>query len=74
MSIPTKKETALTVQFEEFDKLVELIKEDRVKFIEKGNKAAGTRVRVNASALAKLLKEIRKAVSEIREEREADKK
>lgn len=68
------KEQVLNEQFETLNTLVEEINSDKVKFVEKGNKAAGTRVRTGASSITKLLKEIRKSVSEIKEEREADKK
>lgn len=51
---------------EEADAIFTTIKEDATKFTEKGNKAAGTRVRTGSMDLTKKLKEIRTKVSEIK--------
>ena len=42
------------------------VKEDAVKFVEKNNASAGTRVRTGSMAIIKLLKEVRTLVSEIK--------
>jgi hypothetical protein len=44
---------------EKISVLVEEIKADGVKFYEKGNKSAGTRVRKTSQELKKLLQELR---------------
>ena len=42
------------------------VKEDAVKFVEKNNASAGTRVRTGSMEIIKLLKEVRTLVSEIK--------
>ena len=42
------------------------VKEDAVKFVEKNNASAGTRVRTGSMVIIKLLKEVRTLVSEIK--------
>ena len=44
--------------------LFELIQNDYVKAVEKGNKSAARRVRVNSSKMMKLLKQFRKDISD----------
>lgn len=42
------------------------VKEDAVKFVEKNNASAGTRVRTGSMTIIKLLKEVHTLVSEIK--------
>ncbi len=51
---------------EEVEGTLSQLKEDAVKFTEKGNNAAGTRVRTGSMSIIKTLKEVRKTVSEIK--------
>lgn len=51
---------------EDAKNILETVEKDTVKFTEKGNKAAGTRVRTGSMELIKKLKEIRTAVSDIK--------
>jgi hypothetical protein len=44
--------------------LVDLLQEDGIKFYEKGNSAAGTRLRKNLQEIKKLAQEIRLQISE----------
>ena len=48
------------------DNLVDALKTDASKFIDKDNKAAGTRTRATAMDISKLMKEIRTNDSEIK--------
>lgn len=48
------------------DQTLEAAKEDAVKFYEKGNGAAGTRLRAKMQEIKNLATEIRKNVSEIK--------
>lgn len=50
--------------YEELKALVEGLNEDMTKFYEKGNNAAGTRVRVTMQAIKKLAQDIRVDISE----------
>jgi len=52
--------------FNELKATVAAIEEDAVKFYEKGNKAAGTRVRTGMQTLKNLAQEIRKEVQDIK--------
>lgn len=45
---------------------LDTVKADAVKFIEKGNAAAGTRVRTGSMAIIKNLKEVRTTVQELK--------
>lgn len=56
----------LATMIEEAEAIFASLKEDSSKFTEKGNNAAGTRVRTGAMSLTKKLKEIRAKVSEIK--------
>lgn len=51
-------------KFQELKTLVESLNDDAVKFSEKGNKSAGTRLRQGMQELKKLAQEIRVEVSE----------
>ncbi|MGB0982870.1 MAG: histone H1 [Saprospiraceae bacterium] len=51
-------------RFNEVKNLVASLEEDFGKFYDKGNKAAGTRVRVGMQALKNLAQDIRKEVQE----------
>lgn len=51
---------------EKLEKSLENLKVDAKKFIEKENKAAGTRVRVESMNMIHSLKEVRKKVSEMK--------
>ncbi|MEC3881803.1 histone H1 [Parapedobacter sp. 10938] len=50
-------------KFNELKSLVASIEEDAVKFFEKGNSAAGTRVRTGLQKVKTLAQEIRNAVT-----------
>lgn len=52
--------------FNEFEKVLNEMKDDFEKFFDKENNAAGTRVRKHLQALANLCKEGRKSVTEIK--------
>jgi len=61
---------------EKFNQLKDIItstQEEAEKFFEKGNKAAGTRLRKNMQIVGKLTKEIRKQVSESKQAEKAAK-
>lgn len=51
-------------KYSELKTLVSTIEEDAVKFFEKGNSAAGTRVRTGLQKVKTLAQEIRNAVTE----------
>lgn len=53
-------------KFNQLKSLVQGIEEDAVKFFEKGNSAAGTRVRKRMQDLKNLAQEIRNEVTEIK--------
>ena len=52
--------------FNDLKAKLEEVEEDAVKFYEKGNKAAGTRVRTGMQALKNLAQDIRKEVQDIK--------
>lgn len=56
----------LKVLLEEAKAELVAIEQDGLKFIDKDNKAAGTRVRTGAMSLTKKLKEIRMKILEVR--------
>ena len=58
----------LLKQVEELKSLVSKVDKDANSFVSNKNKAASTRVRTTSSAIAKLVKEIRATVIEVREE------
>lgn len=49
---------------EELEELFNSLKEDAPKFLEKGNKAAGKRMRKSAMEMKKLLHDFRKEIQE----------
>ncbi|WP_143960766.1 histone H1 [Litoribacter populi] len=53
-------------RFEEVKNLISGLEDDFQKFYEKGNKAAGTRVRNGMNEAKKLAQEIRKEVTELK--------
>ena len=53
-------------RMQELRDLIETFEKDFVKFYEKGNKSAGTRVRKSMNDLKKKAQEIRKEVQEIK--------
>ena len=53
-------------RYEQLDALLESLKEDFDKFYDKGNKAAGTRVRKGMLEMKNLAQDIRKEVQEIK--------
>ncbi|GGF41044.1 histone H1 [Echinicola rosea] len=53
-------------RFTEVKELVDSLEDDFEKFYEKGNKAAGTRVRNGMQAIKTLAQDIRKEVTEIK--------
>lgn len=52
--------------FNQIKEILESVEVDAVKFFEKGNKQAGTRLRKAYSEIAKLCKDGRKEVSDIK--------
>lgn len=56
-------------RFNEFKTLMEGMQDDFEKFYNKGNGAAGTRVRKHLQELAKLCKEVRNHVTEVKNSR-----
>lgn len=59
-------------RLQELRDLVESFEKDFVKFYEKGNKSAGTRVRKNMNDLKRKAQEIRKEVQEIKAQAKAE--
>jgi hypothetical protein len=55
-------------KFEELKSLVNELEDDAVKFYDKGNKAAGTRVRKGCQNIKNVCQEIRIEVSELKKE------
>ena len=53
-------------RYEELKSLIEAQEEDLTKFYEKGNKAAGTRVRKGMQALKKKAQEVRVEIQDIK--------
>lgn len=53
-------------RFQELKDLVQSFEKDFVKFYEKGNKSAGTRVRKSMNELKRKAQDIRKEVQEIK--------
>ena len=53
-------------KFEEIKNLINSIEEDIVKFYEKGNKAAGVRIRKGMQDLKTLAQEVRSNVQEVK--------
>jgi hypothetical protein len=51
-------------RFNEVKNLIASLEEDFAKFYDKGNKAAGTRVRVGMQAMKNMAQDIRKEVQE----------
>jgi hypothetical protein len=59
------KETAMS-RYSEIIELVQSFEKDFVKFYEKGNKSAGTRVRKHMNELKKKAQDVRKEVQQIK--------
>jgi hypothetical protein len=59
-----------TSTIEQFESLIETFKEDYEKFMEKGNKTAGTRARKTLQEIRNLAKDTRDDISKTRRERE----
>lgn len=55
-------------RFEELSGMLKGLEDDFLKFYEKGNKAAGTRVRKGMQELKNLAQEIRKEVQDLKNE------
>lgn len=53
-------------RFTEVKELIDSLEDDFTKFYEKGNKAAGTRVRNGMQAIKTLAQDIRKEVTDIK--------
>ena len=51
---------------EDIQSQLEVVKQDATKFVEKGNAAAGTRVRTGSMNIIKALKEVRITVQELK--------
>ena len=62
-----------TNKFAEFKRIVDSMETDFDKFYNSGVAAAGTRVRKACQELAVLAKEVRKDVTEVKNERSAEK-
>jgi hypothetical protein len=60
-------------RYEEFTKILEAAQGDFEKFYDKGVASAGTRVRKALQELTVLAKEVRKNVTEVKNERKAEK-
>lgn len=58
----------LLKQVEQLEELVANVKKDANSFLTKKNKSASTRVRTTSSSIAKLTKEIRATILEVRQE------
>jgi len=56
----------LTENFEKIEKLIENAKIDMTKFVEKGNSAAGTRVRKFMQELKNLAQEVRVDIQNVK--------
>lgn len=63
----------MSQQYSKFEEVVLTMKDDFEKFYDKGNNAAGARVRKHLQALAVLCKEGRKEVTEVKAARAAAK-
>lgn len=59
-----------TSTVEKFESLLESFKDDYEKFMEKGNKTAGTRARKTLQEIRNLAKDTRDEISKTRRERE----
>ena len=59
-------------RFSELRELVGTFEKDFIKFYEKGNKSAGTRVRKHMNELKKKAQEIRKEVQEMKGKNEGE--
>lgn len=62
-----------TNRFQDFQKLIEAAEVDFEKFYDKSISAAGTRVRKHMQELTNLCKEIRKDVTEVKNDRKETK-
>ncbi len=60
-------------KFEELKKFVENMETDLTKFVEKGQAAAGTRLRKDLSELKKMAQDMRNQIQDIKTERKGDK-
>lgn len=59
-------ETEMKKLLADAGQIYEEMKTEAEKFLDKGNKSAGTRVRKHALILSKVMKDIRKKVSDIK--------
>ncbi len=59
-------------RFQELQELVASFEKDFVKFYEKGNKSAGTRIRKSMNELKRKAQEIRKEIQEIKAAQQAE--
>ena len=60
-------------RYQELKDLVEGVAADFEKFYDKGNNAAGARIRKQLQAIATFSKEVRKDVTEVKNSRKAEK-
>jgi cytochrome c556 len=60
-------------RFQELQELVASFEKDFIKFYEKGNKSAGTRIRKSMNELKRKAQEIRKEIQEIKAQQQAQK-
>ncbi len=60
-------------RFQELQELVASFEKDFIKFYDKGNKSAGTRIRKSMNELKKKAQEVRKEVQEIKAQQVANK-
>lgn len=59
-------------RFQELQELVASFEKDFVKFYEKGNKSAGTRIRKSMNELKRKAQDIRKEIQEIKAAQQAE--
>jgi cytochrome c556 len=60
-------------RFQELQELVASFEKDFIKFYEKGNKSAGTRIRKSMNELKRKAQEIRKEIQEIKAQQQTQK-
>lgn len=61
-------------RFQELQDLVATFEKDFIKFYEKGNKSAGTRIRKSMNELKRKAQEIRKEIQEVKAAQQEEKK
>jgi galactokinase/mevalonate kinase-like predicted kinase len=69
----TKQKEVYMSRFQELKDLIGTFEKDFIKFYDKGNKSAGTRVRKSMNDLKRKAQEIRKEVQEIKAQAKEEK-